>query len=118
MGFWSVLSFPFRKIAQFFGSKKVQTALEKIADLVPEVQSIVADLQGVDPRTATYLDIVNLYEKHSVIISETISKTPTGYGNALLNLATILVKRQKPGISTSVIQAAIQIALVALKAGG
>jgi len=36
-------------------------------------------------------------------------------GNALLNLATVLVKLRAPSKTTSIIQTAIQLALVALK---
>lgn len=116
MNFFNILAYPFRKIAQFFSSKKVQQALENIANLVPEVESIVKDLRAIDPRTCTYQQIVDLYDKHKVIVADTINRTPAGYGNALLNLATILVKRQNPSLATSSVQAAIQIALVALKA--
>ena len=97
-------------------SDRAKRAIESAANLVPEVMPIVQDLRVLDPKTATVSEIMALYEKYRVSPLTAIAPNSTSIGNALLNLATAVVKKEKPGLATSIIQAAIQIALISLKA--
>ncbi|HSW40403.1 MAG TPA: hypothetical protein VLL97_13020 [Acidobacteriota bacterium] len=116
MKIFSILVWPFRKLYKLFTSEAAKSALSQIDELIPQVIDIVENLRAFDPKTATVADIIELYRKHKVELVGTLLQDPVSIGNALLNLATFLVKQREPNKSTSVIQAAIQLALVALKA--
>ena len=115
MNLFSAIAGAFKKLWKIIVSPAAQRAVETAVDLVPEVLPIVQDLRSIDPKTASVSDIYALYAKYKIPI-QGLLQDPTAIGNALLNLATALVKRQQPNLATSLIQAAIQIALVALKA--
>ena len=105
----------FKKLWKIITSPAAQRAIESAVDLVPVVLPIVQELRSIDPKTATVADVIALYHKFGVQAGE-ILQNPTSIGNALLNLATQIVKQRQPSKATSIIQTAVQLALVALKA--
>jgi len=104
----------FKKIGGFFVSERGKAALQLISRMVPQVAPIVAALSILDPKTANATDVIALYQKFQVTVTE-VKNDPVAIANALLNLATELAKRENPGIATSILQSAIQLALVSLK---
>jgi hypothetical protein len=85
-------------------------------DLVPVAFPIVQELRSLDPKTAPIADMISRYQKYRITLTGSIKQHPISMGNALLNLTTALVKLKAPSKTTSIVQTAIQLALVALKA--
>jgi hypothetical protein len=106
----------FKKLWKIIISPAAQRAIESAVDLVPIALPIVQEIRTLDPKTATIADVVAMYQKYRVTLAGTLNQDPVSIGNALLNLATALVKLRAPSKTTSIVQTAIQLALVALKA--
>jgi hypothetical protein len=117
MSIFTAIGGAFKKLWKIITSPAVQKAIESAVDLVPLALPIVQELTTLDPKTATIADVIAMYQKYRVDLVGSIKQDPISIGNALLNLATALVKLQAPSKTTSIIQTAIQLALVALKAG-
>jgi hypothetical protein len=96
-------------------SSAAKRAIESAVDLVIIALPIVQEIRILDPKTATIADVIAMYQKYKVAFVGSIKQDPVSIGNALLNLATALVKLKAPSKATSIIQTAIQLALVALK---
>jgi hypothetical protein len=116
MNIFSAIGNAFKKLWNIITSPKAQRAIEEAIELVPLALPIVQDLRSVDPKSASVDDIKAIYWKYKIPVIESIGNTPMGIGNALLNLATLLLSAKAPGASTSLLQTAIQLALTALKA--
>ncbi len=116
MSIFTAIGEAFKKLWRIVTSPAAQRAIESAADLVPTALPIVQELRSLDTKTATIADVIAMYQKYKVALVGTLKQDPVSIGNSLLNLATALVKRQAPSKATSIIQASIQLALVALKA--
>ena len=107
-------------IAAFFGSDKVKQALEAAASLVTIAAPIVQEIAALTPNR-TVQEIEAAYAKYAVPFSSTIlSNGPDATGNALLNLATGLLRDKLPAdkatLATNILQTAVQLAVTAIKA--
>jgi hypothetical protein len=116
MSIFTAIGGAFKKLWKFITSPAAQRAIESAVDLVPVALPIVQEIRSLDPKTATVADVIAMYQKYKVALVGSIKHDPVSIGNSLLNLATALVKQRQPSKATSIIQTAIQLALVALKA--
>ena len=116
MNILKIIGSAFAKLWRIITSPAAQKAIESAVDLIPIALPIVQELRSVDPKTATIADVIALYEKYKIEIVGSINQDPISIGNALLNLATAIIKQSQPSKATSIIQTAIQLALVSLKA--
>jgi hypothetical protein len=115
MSIFTAIGGAFRKLWKIITSPAAQRAIETAVDLVPDVLPVVQELRAIDPKTASVADVIALYQKFRIQVGE-IRQNPVSIGNALLNLATVIIKQRQPSKATSIIQTAVQLALVALKA--
>lgn len=112
MSVLNVIGGAFKKLWKIITSPAAQRAIESAVDLVPTALPIVQELSVLDPKTATVADVIALYEKFKVAVVGGIQQNPVSIGNALLNLATAIIKEQRPSKRTSIIQSAVQLALM------
>ena len=108
----------FKKIESWFTNPKVASALDTVAAVLENggVQTIVNDIAALTPNK-TVQEVINAYNKYAVPVSAGIAEGIVTPGNALLNLATVLVQKNvKNTASSSIIQTAIQLAVTAAKA--
>ncbi len=106
----------FAKLWKIITSPAAQRAIESAVDLVPVALPVVQELRSLDPKTATIADVIAMYQKYKVAVVGSIKQDPVSIGNALLNLATAIIKQRQPSKATSIIQTAIQLALISVKA--
>lgn len=116
MGIFTSIGGVLKKLWKIITSPVAQRAIESAVDLVPIALPIVQEIRSLDPKTATIADVVAMYQKYRIAMVGVLKQDPVSIGNALLNLATALVKLKAPSKTTSIVQTAIQLALVALKA--
>jgi hypothetical protein len=116
MSIFTAIGGAFKKLWKIITSPAAQRAIESAVNLVPIALPIVQEIQSLDPKTATVADVIAMYQKYKVAVVGSIKQDPISIGNALLNLATAILKQRQPSKATSIIQTAIQLALVALKA--
>jgi hypothetical protein len=116
MSIFTAIGGAFKKLWKIITSPAAQRAIESAVDLVPIALPIVQELGSLDPKTATIAEVLAMYRKYRVAVADSLKQDPVSIGNSLLNLATAIVKQQAPSKATSIIQTAIQLALVALKA--
>jgi hypothetical protein len=116
MSIFSAIGGAFKKLWKTITSPAAQRAIESAIDLVPIALPIVQEIRSLDPKTATVADVVAMYQKYRIAVVGMLKQDSVSIGNALLNLATALVKLRAPSKTTSIIQTAVQLALVALKA--
>lgn len=116
MSIFTAIAGAFKKLWKIITSPAAQRAIESAVELVPVALPIVQELKSLDPKKATISDVIAMYHKHKVALVGSIKQDPVSIGNALLNLATAIIKQQQPSKATSIIQTAIQLALVATKA--
>ena len=116
MSIFTAIGGAFKKLWKIITSPAAQRAIESAVDLVPVALPIVQEISCLDPKTATIADVLAMYRKYRVAITDSLKQDPQSLGNSLLNLATALVKLRAPSKATSIIQTAVQLALVALKA--
>jgi hypothetical protein len=116
MSIFTAIGGAFKKLWKIITSPAAQRAIESAIDLVPVALPIVQEIRSLDPKTATVADVIAMYQKYKVAVIGSIKQDPVSIGNALLNLATAILKQRQPSKATSIIQTAIQLALVTLKA--
>jgi hypothetical protein len=116
MSIFTAIGGAFKKLWKIITSPTAQRAIESAVNLVPIALPIVQELRNLDPKTATVADVIAMYQKYKVALVGSIKQDPASIGNALLNLATAILKQRQPSRATSIIQTAIQLALVSLKA--
>jgi hypothetical protein len=116
MNIFTTIGSAFRKLWKIITSPAAQRAIESAVDLVPIALPIVQEIRSLDRKTATIADLIAMYQKYRIAVVGTLKQDPVSIGNALLNLATALVKLRAPSKTTSIVQTAIRLALVALKA--
>jgi hypothetical protein len=117
MTIFTAIGGAFKKLWKIITSPATQRAIESAVNLVPIALPIVQEIRTLDPKTATIEDVIAMYQKYKVALVGSIKQDPVSIGNALLNLATAVFKQRQPSKATSLIQTAIQLALVTLKAG-
>jgi hypothetical protein len=116
MSIFTAIGGAFKKLWKIITSPAAQRAIESAVALVPVALPIVQEIRSLDPRTATIADVIAMYQKYKVEPVASIKQDPVSIGNALLNLATEVFRQRQPSKATSIIQTAIQLALVTLKA--
>jgi hypothetical protein len=81
---------------------------------------IVDELSGIDPKTAKFKEVADAYRKYGVPLVQSYTQDPNLLGNALLNLATQVMRAKLPadkaGLPTNILNTAVQLAVTALKA--
>jgi hypothetical protein len=111
-----------KKIFSFITSPEAQKAIKISAELVPVALPWVVKLGGIDPEKSKLDDILGYFAKYAVPLTSTYSDDKIQRGNALLNLATELVRRELPekyrDVGTSIINTAVQLAVASYRAGG
>lgn len=110
----------FDRIAAWFGSPQVKHTFEQVAGLVSMATPIVAAIAALTPNR-TDDEIMAAYQRYGVPLTTVFQAgDQTAIGNALLNLATSLLRAklgdQQGAVATNLLQTAIQIAVTALKA--
>jgi hypothetical protein len=109
-----------KKVWEVISSPKVRNAVEQAAGLVNIALPIVDQLSGIDPKTAKFKEIADAYRKYGVPLVQSYTQDPILIGNTLLNLATQILRSKLPaekaGLSTNVLNTAIQLAVTAIKA--
>lgn len=110
----------FAHIASWFHNPKVEQAFNEVAGIIQNagVQTIVEDIAALTPNRTTH-EIIAAYQKFGVPMAAQITADPASTGAALLNLATVLVKKNvKNTVADNLIQTAIQTVVTATKAAG
>src|SRR5262245_58036477 len=107
-------------VVSFFASPKAKQALETAASLVSIAAPIVQEISAITPNR-TVQEIEAAYAKYAVPFSSTVLQSgPDAPGNALLNLATALLRANLPSaqasVATNILQTAVQLAVTAVKA--
>lgn len=107
----------FGKINSALHSPALENAEKTIAALLPSALQVVQAINAIVPNK-TLAEIEKAYETYAVPFSQTYAADPVnGPGNALLNLATAILQKNKVmPAAVSIIQSAIQLAVVAAKA--
>ena len=95
-------------------------AVEQAASLVNIALPIVDQLSSIDPKTAKFKEVADAYKKLGVPMIQSYTQNPTSIVNALLNLATQLLRANRPAnkadLPTNILNTTIQLAVTALKA--
>jgi hypothetical protein len=115
---WSALVW-FKRL---FTSDAAQEAFALVDSILPVVSPVVDAIRKIVPDldSATIADIKAAYAKFGFVVQE-IGKDKIAFGWALSRLALMVARDRIPGgssIPTRIIQAAIELALVAIKARG
>ena len=109
-----------KKLWDIITSPKARNAVEQAASLVGIALPIVDQLSGIDPKTAKLKEVADAYRKYGVPMIQSYTQDPASIGNALLNLATQLLRVKLPAdkadLPTNILNTAIQLAVTALKA--
>lgn len=115
MNIFSKIAWPFKKIAELFGSEKWKKVVETIDSILPEALAVIEETGKLDTNSATVQQILDMYNKYKYPLEIQLTDNKTSKGNALLNLATLMLQEKKPGITTTLAQTGIQLALSILK---
>ncbi len=109
-----------KKLWEIIASPKARNAVEQAASLVGIALPIVDQLSVIDPKTARLKDVADAYRKYGVPMIQSYTQDPASIGNALLNLATQLLRSKLPAdkaaLPTNILNTAVQLAVTALKA--
>jgi hypothetical protein len=109
-----------KKLWEIIVSPKARKAIEQAASLVAMALPIVDQLSLIDPRTATLKEVADAYRKYGVPMIQSYTQNAASIGNALLNLATELLRAKLPvdkaALPTNILNTAVQLAVTALKA--
>jgi len=105
------------KVSAYFRQPGVQAAFNAVAKIVIIAQPIVVALAGLTPNR-TVAEIVKAYQTYGVPLSQSITEDRTSTGNALFNLASVIVAQQVTHpVDTNIINSAVSLAVTAMKAG-
>jgi hypothetical protein len=87
--------------------------------LVDVALPIVIQLSSLNPKTAKVADVAAAYRKYGVPLLTQYQENPQSLGNALLNLATEILRKKLPeasaNIATNILNTAVQLAVTAYK---
>lgn len=108
-----------KKVVNFILSDRTKNAVEQATDLINIALPVVESLSKINTKTAKIEDVVNAYKTYGVPIVATYTENPTSIGNALLNLATDVLRQKLPAekanIATHILNTAVQLALTIVK---
>ena len=120
MSIFTTIGSAFKKLWRIIVSPKAQKAVSISASLVEIALPIVQELSIIDPKTSKLQEVIDAYEKYGVPLIDMYIQNPTSIGNALLNLATELLRRklspEQANLATNILNTAVQIAVTAIKA--
>ena len=109
-----------QKLWKVITSPKARNAVEQAAILVHIALPIVDQLSSINPKTARLKEVADAYQKYGVPMVRSYTQDPTSIGNALLNLATELLRPRLPAekaqLPTNILNTAVQLAVTAVKA--
>lgn len=81
---------------------------------------LIEEPSTIDPKTARLKEVADAYRKYDVPMIQSYTENSTSIGNALLNLATQVLRSKLPadkaGFPTNVLNTAVQLAVTAMKA--
>lgn len=102
-------------IENFFSSGKAAQVEKELATLVQAAVPIVSEINQLVPNK-TLEEVTAAYVKYGIPLATQIQNDPTSIGNGLLNLATaILQKNHAPTAVVSLLNTAVQLAVLTLK---
>jgi hypothetical protein len=108
-----------KKFWEVIASPKARSAVEQAASLVAIALPIVDELSAIDPKTAKLKEVTDAYRKYGIPIIQSYTQDPTSIGNALLNLATQILRAKLPAdravLPTNILNTAVQLAVTAIK---
>ncbi len=108
------------KLLGVFSSPKAHAAFQEAAELALIAAPIVKQINALVPN-GTVTEALAAYDKFGIAPLQQIASNQISVGNALLNLATILLPRSLPpekrATATSLLQTAVQLAVIGAKAG-
>jgi hypothetical protein len=109
-----------KKLWVIISSPKARNAVEQAVSLVNIALPIVDELSVIDPKTAKLKEVADAYRKYGVPMIQSYTQDPTSIGNALLNLATQLLRSNLPAdkaaLPTNILNTAVQLAVTSLRA--
>jgi hypothetical protein len=109
-----------KKLWEVISSPKARNAIEQAASLVNIALPIVDRLSSIDPKTAKLKEVADAYRRYGIPMVQSYTQNPTSIGNALLNLATQLLRSKlsadKVSLPCNILNSAVQLAVTALKA--
>ena len=109
------LSNLFKSVIHFFNSDKVKKVEQEIEALTPEALTIVQALLLAAPNK-TVSEVVDAYKLYGVPLVNEVANNETSIGNALLNLGTAILGKQKPSTAVNILNTVIQLAVSLTKA--
>ena len=101
------------KLAGWFTSPKAKALANMIAQIANEAFPVVQEIAVLVPNK-TVQEIIAAYAKYGVPLVQTELSDPTLAGNALLNLASAVVRKNFPTATATTINTAVQLAVSAL----
>jgi hypothetical protein len=105
-----------QKIVVFFSSGKAEAALTRAAELVPQALPIVREIAALTPNR-TDGEILSAFEKFAVPgAAEYLAMPREKRGYVLLQLASMVLAAEVPGVATHILDTAIQLAVTGAKA--
>ena len=105
-----------RKVVSFFTSARAEAALTRACELAPKALPIVEDLAAIAPNK-TLEEIESAFQKYGVPFSQQLLATaPSQRGYLLLDLASQMLAQKFPGVATTVLNTAVQLAVTGVKA--
>lgn len=102
-------------IASLFQSKASKAALTNAASLVTLATPVVQEIAVLTPNR-TDDEIAAAYQKFGVVLSQAALATPVAQrGELLAELATQVLAAKYPGVATSIVNAAVTLALTCVQ---
>ena len=102
-------------LKRFVRSRTGDLVISSMMTLFPVARPIVEEIKGIvgNPADASVKDILKLYRRFG-FVARKITDDPVVKGNALLNLASQIMRERFPSYDTPLIQIAINMALMEL----
>jgi hypothetical protein len=120
MNIFSAIANGLKKIWSVISSPKAQKAIAQAAALVEIALPIVQELSAINPKSAKIQQVFDAYEKYGVPMIANYTQDPKSIGNALLNLASEILRKKLPAsqadAATNILNTAVQLAVTAIKA--
>jgi hypothetical protein len=83
-------------------------------------QGSIIELSSIIPKTARLKEVADAYRSYGVPMIQNYTQYATSIGNALLNLATVLLRAKLPAdkaaLPTNILNTAVQLAVTVMKA--
>jgi hypothetical protein len=108
------------RLLDIFKSQKARAAFQEAAELAVIAVPIVQQINAIVP-SGTVTQALAAFQHFGATPVQEIADNSTSVGNALLNLATQLLKEKLPpakaATATSLLNTAVQLAVIGSKAG-